>query len=42
LFYEEFRKARFLLSEKIGEEYFIQKPIKTDDLVEKINDLMMK
>ena len=42
LFYEEFRKARFLLSEKIGEEYFIQKPIKTDDLVQKINTLMMK
>ena len=40
LFYEEFRKARFLLSEKIGEEYFIQKPIKTDDLVQKINVLM--
>ena len=42
LFYEEFRKTRFLLSEKIGEEYFIQKPIKTDDLVQKINGLMMK
>ena len=42
LFYEEFRKARFLLSDKIGEEYFIQKPIKTDDLVKKINGLMMK
>ena len=42
LFYEEFRKARFLLSEKIGEEYFIQKPIKTDDLVQKINVLMIK
>ena len=42
LFYEEFRKARFLLSEKIGEEHFIQKPIKTDDLVQKINGLMMK
>ena len=42
LFYEEFRKTRFLLSEKIGEEYFIQKPIKTDDLVQKINALMMK
>ena len=41
LFYEEFRKARFLLSEKIGEEYFIQKPIKTDDLVQKINILMV-
>ncbi|HSL13328.1 MAG TPA: response regulator [Nitrososphaeraceae archaeon] len=42
LFYEEFRKARFLLAETIGEEYFIQKPIKTDDLVQKINDIMMK
>ena len=42
LFYEEFRKARFLLSDRIGEEYFIQKPIKTDDLVQKINALMMK
>ena len=42
LFYEEFRKARFLLSEKIGEEYFIQKPIKTDDLVQEINGLIMK
>ena len=42
LFYEEFRKARFLLSDKLGEEYFIQKPIKTDDLIQKINALMMK
>ena len=42
LFYEEFRKARFLLAEKIGEEYFIQKPIKTEDLVQKINGLMME
>ena len=42
LFYEEFRKARFLLGEKLGEEYFIQKPIKTDDLVQKINRLLMK
>ena len=42
LFYEEFRKARFLLVEKIGEEYFIQKPIKTDDLVKKINALIMQ
>jgi CheY-like chemotaxis protein len=40
LFYEEFRKVRFLLAEKIGEEYFIQKPIKTEDLVQKINGLM--
>lgn len=42
LFYEEFRKARFLLAETIGEEYFIQKPIKTDDLVQKLNAIMMK
>jgi CheY-like chemotaxis protein len=28
-------------SELFYEEYFIQKPIKTDDLVQKINVLMM-
>jgi len=42
LFYEEFRKTRYLLGEKLGEEHFIQKPIKTDDLVQKINALMNK
>jgi DNA-binding response OmpR family regulator len=42
LFYEEFRKTRYMLGEKLGEEYFIQKPIKTDDLVQKINALMNK
>jgi DNA-binding response OmpR family regulator len=41
LFYEEFRGARLKLGEKIGEEYFIQKPIKTDDLIKKINTLMI-
>ncbi|MDW3627078.1 MAG: response regulator [Nitrososphaeraceae archaeon] len=40
LFYEEFRKTRYMLGEKLGEEYFIQKPIKTDDLVQKMNVLM--
>ena len=40
LFYEEFRKTRYMLGEKLGEEYFIQKPIKTDELVQKINGLM--
>jgi CheY-like chemotaxis protein len=40
LFYEEFRKARYMLGEKLGEEYFIQKPIKTDELVQKMNVLM--
>jgi DNA-binding response OmpR family regulator len=42
LFYEEFRKTRYVLGEKLGEEHFIQKPIKTDDLVQKINALMNK
>jgi CheY-like chemotaxis protein len=41
LFYEEFRSARLKLGEKIGEEYFIQKPIKTDDLIKKINTLII-
>ena len=40
LFYEEFRKTRYILGDKLGEEYFIQKPIKTDDLVQKMNSLM--
>ena len=42
LFYEEFRKTRYVLGEKLGEEHFIQKPIKTDDLVQKINALTNK
>ena len=42
LFYEEFRKTRYILGDKLGEEYFIQKPIKTDDLVQKMNALMNK
>jgi DNA-binding response OmpR family regulator len=40
LFYEEFRNMRLKLGEKIGEESFIQKPIKTDDLLEKLNKLI--
>ena len=42
LFYEEFRKTRYMLGEKLGEEYFIQKPIKTDDLVQKMIALTNK
>jgi DNA-binding response OmpR family regulator len=42
LFYEEYRKKRYVLGEILGEEYFIQKPIKTDDLVQKINALINK
>jgi YesN/AraC family two-component response regulator len=41
LFYEEFRNARLKLGEKTGEVYFIQKPTKTEDLIKKINTLMM-
>ncbi|HET7642230.1 MAG TPA: response regulator [Nitrososphaeraceae archaeon] len=40
LFYEEFRKMRLKLGEEIGEEYFIQKPIKTNDLLKKLNTIM--
>ena len=42
MFYEEFRNMRLNLGEKIGEEYFIQKPIKTEDLIEKITSVMNK
>jgi len=41
LYYEELRNARFKLGEKIGEEYFIQKPIKTNDLLKKLNTLII-
>ena len=41
LFYEELRNARLKLGEKIGEEYFIQKPIKTGQLVDKINTFII-
>jgi two-component system alkaline phosphatase synthesis response regulator PhoP len=40
LFYEEYRKKRYVLGEKLGEEYFIQKPIKTDDLIKKLTSLI--
>jgi CheY-like chemotaxis protein len=42
MFYEEIRKTRYILGEKFGDEYFIQKPIKTDDLVQKMNVLINK
>ena len=41
LFYEEFRNTRLKLGEKMDEVYFIQKPTKTEDLIKKINTLMM-
>jgi DNA-binding response OmpR family regulator len=41
LFYEELRNARIKLGEKIGEEYFMQKPIKTNDFLRKLNTLII-
>ena len=40
MFYEEYREARFKLSGKIGEEFFIQKPMKNEDLIRKINEII--
>jgi DNA-binding response OmpR family regulator len=39
-FNEEFRKIRLALGKTINEDYFIQKPIKTEDLVKKLTSLM--
>src|SRR5215213_11628126 len=41
MYYEEFRNTRLKLGEKVGEEYFIQKPIKTEDLLKKLNSLFI-
>jgi CheY-like chemotaxis protein len=41
LFYEELRNARIKIGEKIGEEYFMQKPIKTNDFLKKLNTLII-
>ena len=40
MFYESLRKARNSYGNALGEEYFIQKPAKTEDLVKKLNDLI--
>ena len=40
MYYEEFRKTRLILGKIIGENYFIQKPIKGKDLVRKLQDIM--
>jgi DNA-binding response OmpR family regulator len=40
LFYEEYRKIRSEWEKKIGEEYFIQKPIKIKDLIKHITAIM--
>ncbi len=40
MFNEKFRKIRLTLGKTINEDYFIQKPIKTEDLVKKLTSLM--
>ena len=42
LFYEKFRKIQFKLEKTIGENYFIQKPIKIQDLLERITTIINK
>ena len=39
-FNEEFRKTRLVLGKTINEDYFIHKPIKTEDLVKKLTSIM--
>jgi CheY-like chemotaxis protein len=40
MFYESLRQARNLAGEVLGEEHFIQKPIKTNDLIRRLTDLI--
>ncbi len=42
MFYEKFRKIRSELGETIGEDYFIQKSITTDDLIKHLTRIMNK
>ena len=39
-FNEDFRKTRVALGKTINEDYFIQKPIKSQDLVKKLKSIM--
>src|SRR5688572_4071302 len=39
-FNEEFRKIRLALGKTINEDYFIQKPIQTEDLIKKLTSIM--
>jgi DNA-binding response OmpR family regulator len=39
-FNEEFRKTRLVLAKTINEVYFIQKPIKMEDLIKKLTYIM--
>ena len=40
MYYEKFRKTRSEFGRIIGEDCFIQKPIKNEDLVKKLIDIM--
>ena len=40
MFYESLRQARNLLGDVLGEQYFIQKPIKTDELIRRLTDVI--
>jgi CheY-like chemotaxis protein len=40
MFHEEYRKAQSEVGRIIGQEWFIQKPIKTDDLIRKLTSIM--
>ena len=42
LFYEKFRKIQFKLEKTLGENYFIQKPIKNQDLLKRITTIINK
>jgi DNA-binding response OmpR family regulator len=42
MFYEKFRKTRLVFSKTIGEDYFIQKPIDTKDLVRRLTSIIDK
>ena len=40
MFYESLRKARNLFGDTLGEEYFIQKPAKSDQLIRQLHDII--
>ena len=40
MFNEDFRQTRMTLGKTINEDYFIQKPIKNEDLVKKLTSIM--
>lgn len=40
MFYESFRRARNLFGDVLGEQYFIQKPTKSVQLIRQLNDII--